>query len=310
MVQNAWGQNLSQNGAMSILSNCPITSDQLYVLAFWHNPSQASPDIFASCTLNPAISVPSNIVGIQSAFSDSNYIHLLIENRNSTSYYEYVTNELLIPLKKDKLYELIYRISLADYSEYSMDRIGVLFTVNKPFYPTDSRINEMPQLSTPKGFVLADTANWVEIRDTFTAAGGERYLTIGQFYPNDSLQFTFLQNPVNAWASYYIDGVEVHEIPEPIDTPKAEPLLPNVFTPNNDGINDSYSITNLPSNSKFEVFNRWGNSVFYADWYANNWRGESLNGSALAEGVYLAILIWTNTSGEIEQKTQTIHLFR
>ncbi|MFQ3575966.1 MAG: gliding motility-associated C-terminal domain-containing protein [Cytophagales bacterium] len=77
---------------------------------------------------------------------------------------------------------------------------------------------------------------------------------------------------------------------------KAKDLeLPNVVTPNNDGLNDNF-ITNLPQNEKsidLQIVNRWGVPVFKSENYQNNWP----NGS-VEIGIYFYHL---NVSG-CEQK--------
>lgn len=74
--------------------------------------------------------------------------------------------------------------------------------------------------------------------------------------------------------------------------------IPNVFTPNNDGINDFFSInSNLPIAAELVITNRWGNTVFsfsgsLAAGSHNLWDGTSTlssNSSAskeVTEGVY------------------------
>ena len=63
--------------------------------------------------------------------------------------------------------------------------------------------------------------------------------------------------------------------------------LYNVFTPNGDGINDTYEIPNLDRyiSNQFIVFNRWGERVFEAKNYDNDW-----DGGKLPDGVYYYIL--------------------
>ncbi|MBN7817703.1 T9SS type B sorting domain-containing protein, partial [Algoriphagus pacificus] len=57
--------------------------------------------------------------------------------------------------------------------------------------------------------------------------------------------------------------------------------VPNVFTPNGDGINDFWIIEGLneifPTNQLL-IVNRWGVEVFKATNYQNNWNGSNLNG--------------------------------
>ncbi|WBL44160.1 gliding motility-associated C-terminal domain-containing protein [Algoriphagus halophytocola] len=57
--------------------------------------------------------------------------------------------------------------------------------------------------------------------------------------------------------------------------------IPNVFTPNGDGINDTWNIPGLeeffPQN-ELVVVNRWGVEVYRATNYQSDWNGDNLNG--------------------------------
>ena len=50
-------------------------------------------------------------------------------------------------------------------------------------------------------------------------------------------------------------------------------FIPNVFTPNNDGINDIFFIRNLPSDAQLRITNRWGKTIFESGSYQNDWDG-------------------------------------
>jgi gliding motility-associated-like protein len=55
--------------------------------------------------------------------------------------------------------------------------------------------------------------------------------------------------------------------------------IPNAFSPNNDGINDTWVIRNIqfyPEN-ELMVLNRWGNEVYRQQHYKNEWDGSGLN---------------------------------
>ncbi len=55
-------------------------------------------------------------------------------------------------------------------------------------------------------------------------------------------------------------------------------VIPNVFTPNSDGVNDTWVINGLSrSGHSVKVFNRWGNLVFESSNYANNWKAQGLS---------------------------------
>jgi gliding motility-associated-like protein len=65
---------------------------------------------------------------------------------------------------------------------------------------------------------------------------------------------------------------------------KACPLqIPNVISPNGDGINDAFVMDELPDQSVLWMYNRWGNAIFYSASYANNW-------SSNTSGVYYYVL--------------------
>ncbi|MFN4122310.1 MAG: gliding motility-associated C-terminal domain-containing protein [Flavobacteriales bacterium] len=53
--------------------------------------------------------------------------------------------------------------------------------------------------------------------------------------------------------------------------------IPNVFTPNGDGFNDTFVIENLINypDTKLFIYNRWGNLVYKSDNYQNDWDGGS-----------------------------------
>lgn len=59
--------------------------------------------------------------------------------------------------------------------------------------------------------------------------------------------------------------------------------IPNVITPDGDGINDFFEIRNVDDypNSDLVILNRWGTVVFEKTGYTNDW-----NGDDLSEGVY------------------------
>ncbi len=52
-------------------------------------------------------------------------------------------------------------------------------------------------------------------------------------------------------------------------------IIPEIFTPNGDGKNDVFEISGLDSypNNSLQIFNRWGNPVYNAKPYKNDWDG-------------------------------------
>ncbi|MCC9166773.1 gliding motility-associated C-terminal domain-containing protein [Pontibacter harenae] len=67
--------------------------------------------------------------------------------------------------------------------------------------------------------------------------------------------------------------------------------VPNTFTPNSDGFNDSWEIKYLQDypNCKVQVFNQWGTMVFNSEGYKETWNGR-YNGQDLPMATYYYII--------------------
>jgi gliding motility-associated-like protein len=76
-------------------------------------------------------------------------------------------------------------------------------------------------------------------------------------------------------------------------------LIPDGYSPNNDGINDTFEIENLAilyPNFKLEIYNRYGNLIYTGNRNTPNWDGTTtagglnLGNNLLPTGVYFYIL--------------------
>ena len=87
--------------------------------------------------------------------------------------------------------------------------------------------------------------------------------------------------------------------------------VPNVFTPNNDELNDGVNpVTNcIYEDYQFLIFNRWGQLVFKTSNQAEKWDG-TIDGSDCTDGVYVYRLNYKYTSQPTRSTTGTISLFR
>jgi gliding motility-associated-like protein len=67
--------------------------------------------------------------------------------------------------------------------------------------------------------------------------------------------------------------------------------IPNIFTPNNDGKNDTWEIKNIDKYPECEayIFNRWGENIFYSKGYLEQWDG-MINGRRAPADTYAFII--------------------
>ena len=79
--------------------------------------------------------------------------------------------------------------------------------------------------------------------------------------------------------------------------PTAHVNIPEGFSPNDDGINDTFVIQGIENyaDNRIRIFNRWGNKVYEASPYRNNWDGRNHEGGnvgsdKLSVGTYYYLL--------------------
>lgn len=75
----------------------------------------------------------------------------------------------------------------------------------------------------------------------------------------------------------------------------------NAFTPNGDGMNDRWLVTNgapCTNNIKVGVYNRYGNVIYTNNNYANDWDG-TFNGKPVADGTYYYTVTFRTITGKL-----------
>ena len=86
--------------------------------------------------------------------------------------------------------------------------------------------------------------------------------------------------------------------------------VPNVFTPNGDGMNDEFRVA-YKSLASFQcwVLNRWGRKIFYWTDPQKGWDG-TIGGKNAAEGAYFYIIKAVGTDGVKQNRKGDINLLR
>ena len=91
-----------------------------------------------------------------------------------------------------------------------------------------------------------------------------------------------------------------------------ETKIPRLITPNGDGLNEQFIFDDLANNpTLFEeneiiIFNRWGDVVFQAKPYQNDWSGQNNTGSILPQGTYYYVFKLDLNEGKVIKGDITI----
>lgn len=281
--------NLVPNPSFEDTLLCPTSISQIYNSAGWVNPStslNSTPDYFNICNTT-IVSVPTNGFGFQNAKNGNAYAGFYAYNKGFPNTYEYIETMLSDTLKKDSTYCVSFYLSLSEPSAYCTNNIGVYFSNTLVTTPTNI-ILASPQLINTT-VTLTDKIEWMKVEWQYIAIGGEKYITIGNF------NSTFTSDTINVggvWdfaSYYYIDDVFIGDCLNNNSTVNI--TIPNVFTPNNDDVNDNFQITS--SNLKIlncKIYNRWGILVGELKDINDMWDGRTTAGIECSDGVYFYIL--------------------
>jgi len=180
-------------------------------------------------------------------------------------YSEYLVVELLQPLEADKQYYFEMYICLSNHSNAYLRSIGASFYTFKPPYSQKSGIFDFPpHITIYKHYGLIDTTDWFKVAGVFTAEGGERFMTIGNFSRNNTEKFKRRRFGFGKReAYYYIDDVALYKLDDfgfPLyEAPSSDTLKSVAYKHENSNQNKGtfdvehyYKIIGFPSGS-FEL---------------------------------------------------------
>ena len=208
-------QNLVPNNGFDTYTTCPNASSQFNLTPPWGvvNNVSGTPDYMNTCFFAGNQGVPTNFYGYQQAVSNSGY-YGLITYYASQEIREYLTVPLSSPLVGGTTYTIGFHVSLSDNFKYATDHFGAYLSIGAiTGFGNYLSLPFNPQIDNFSGNIITDTTNWTLISGTYTATGGEDYLTIGNFH-NDPNTLVSNVNPSSLldWAYYYVDEVFVISI--------------------------------------------------------------------------------------------------
>jgi OOP family OmpA-OmpF porin len=203
----AWAQiNLVPNPSFEDTLNCD--SFKTYHAGFpWFTPTNCTPDYYYGASPTCGTSAFQNPAGYQLPYDGIAYIGLYATDGTTTR--EYICIELNDTLLFNKDYFLEFYVSRANQFSLATDDIGAHLSTLLPINTGCYYLPYLPQVENPQGNIITDSLSWTRISGVFTAQGGEKYLTIGNF--KDSSNTTVVDadngNGVNNSSYYYIDKV-------------------------------------------------------------------------------------------------------
>lgn len=181
--------------------------------------------------------------------------------------------------------------------------ISYIFTADNGCADTVSKqitINPTPKVVVGKDILLLE-GNSITLKPTvsgdnlqykWTPAVGLDHDDVKNPVASPSVNTTYKLTVTSASGCTNADEITINVLKAPI--------IPNTFTPNNDGVNDTWNIKYLDAYTEVivEVFNRYGERIYYSKGYTTPWDGR-YKGTELPVGTYYYII----TPGSGRSKT-------
>ncbi|MBI1289208.1 MAG: T9SS type A sorting domain-containing protein [Flavobacteriales bacterium] len=201
--------------------SCPSSGGQIQIADGWA-PAYGTVDYYNTCSNNtyPNYGVPQNLLGIQSPRTGDAYGSLISYVDFWPNTREYLWRKLESPLVADQRYYMEYYVSLSDSSNFAVSTLGAFFsTFDTRYLSAQDFLTLEPQVEdTSEGHPFWDKDEWMKVSGTFTASGGEQYVTIGKFrhdFEDLDIERVSIYNP-DRWdgAMYLIDDVSLTPVSE------------------------------------------------------------------------------------------------
>ncbi len=177
----------------------------------WILPNEATSDYF-NTKCGGKVKANRNFAGVQTPQEGNAYAGFILYSDVFGSYREYLEVKLDSRLVKGKKYIVQFYVSLAEQSQYAIDRLGFFVCPKREREKGQDALHETPSYETPDSLFLDDEKEWMCIRGSFIANGKEDYLIIGNFHSNSDEHRRMM--PVNRKryhnlneTYYYIDNV-------------------------------------------------------------------------------------------------------
>jgi outer membrane protein OmpA-like peptidoglycan-associated protein len=207
-------QNMVENPSFESIEGKLKRGGAINVAVGWMSPTKAAADLF-SAKVKEGYGTPTNSLGTEEPQEGKNYAGIRAFSYNDKEPRNYVSTKLKLPLRKDAAYCVKFYVSLAEGSKYASNNLGVNFSKKQYNIDENKSILTTTDIQHKDNPVFNAVFGWEEVCGTYIARGGEKFLTLGNFFSNGETKNERLKkvkgfsgtSVVSAY--YFIDNVSV-----------------------------------------------------------------------------------------------------
>ncbi len=196
----------------------------------WFSPTGGSPDYFLRG--NPYLDNP---YGLPSSHSGQAMAGIAVYG-GLKEYREYVIGEFSSPLLEGVTYHFSMALALAAYSGQMINSFGVCLTHDRIMEKEKAMaLKFIPQLIIDSTDQESINGKWMVFQATYTAKGGEKFITIGNFSADKKTKSKKVNGENGApYAYYYLDDI-------------------SLSLPTNDTIAEAEIVLEIPVDTTFKI---------------------------------------------------------
>jgi outer membrane protein OmpA-like peptidoglycan-associated protein len=215
------GYNMVDNGNFeSITGKGPKKLGGIESATNWMSATGAKADLFVASDKIPEIDGANNMYGSETAQDGMNFAGIMVYSQGNKLPRTYISQKLSSPMKKGERYCVKFYVSLGDNSKFASNNIAAHFSKKEFGYSDKKSIIDVPHVREVRNKVFSGTYSWERVCGTFTADGGEKYITIGNFSMTEETKVEKIKkdpsnkNPQIGGAYYFIDNISVQLLDE------------------------------------------------------------------------------------------------
>lgn len=210
-------ENLVENPSFEAMEGKIKKNGGIAVAVGWISPTLAAADLF-SAKVKEGYGTPNNPLGMETPIDGDNYAGIRTFSYGDKEPRNYVSAKLKVPLTKDAKYCVTFYVSLAEASKYASNNIGLQFSKKQYNIDENKTIIGPTHIMHKDNPIFNAYFGWDEVCGVYTAEGGEKFITIGNFFSNaetrnERLKGTKDFTGTSVVSSYYfVDNIMVRRI--------------------------------------------------------------------------------------------------
>lgn len=220
-------KNLVANGSFEELDGKIKQGGVVEVAEGWKSTTGVKADLFSPDAKTDEYKAPSNKYGREKAMDGDNYAGIVAYAYKGKSTRSYITGTVTEALEAGKQYCVKMNFSLSDLSKFAINNLSAVIH-DKDFKMEDVQENILMDFDIrhSRNKLVNMRLYWQTICGIYTAEGGEKFITIGNFGTDSETESKKLKKPIAEEfklarqidvAYYFVDNISIVALEDAVD---------------------------------------------------------------------------------------------